>query len=125
MNAVNNDFAFLYGKWTITHKRLNTRLAGASDWSEFETDYEAWPLLGGLANVDKAYGDFNGAYFEGVSLRTYDKESGEWMIYWMDTNHPALTEQVRGRFDENGVGTFYGGELFQGRQVKLRFIWNR
>ena len=35
-----------------------------------------------------------------------------------------LSEQVVGTFN-NGIGEFYGTEMFNGKEVKLRFIWKR
>lgn len=117
-----HDFDFLFGKWTILHKRLLKPLEGADEWNAFVTDFEAWPLLGGLANMDRLSGDVNGKPLEGYSIRTYDKDTGEWTIYWMDSWNPALREQVRGRF-EDGVGVFYGEEAYQGRTYPMRFMW--
>lgn len=118
-----DDFAFIHGNWKIYHKKLSTRLAKSTEWAEFETNYEAWPLVNGVANADKVYGEIGGSYYEGASVRTYEKDIDEWTIYWVDAAYPALTEQVRGRFDENGIGTFYGEEDCNGRRVKMRFIW--
>lgn len=124
MSGSVRDFDFIFGEWTITHKRLAERMAGSQDWIEFTTNYDAWPILNGAANEDKAYGDVNGAYFEGRSLRTYDSKEDEWTIYWMDTSNPQLVEQVRGRFT-NGEGLFYGTEPYNGRDYRLRFIWRK
>jgi hypothetical protein len=68
------------------------------------------------------FGTIDGDDFEGVSVRTFDRESGEWTIYWIDTGDATLREQVRGRF-EDGVGTFYGTELYRGTSYRMRFLW--
>jgi hypothetical protein len=117
-----NNFDFLTGKWTITHRRLENPFQPKPDWSTFETAYEAWSLLGGLASMDKVYGELKGEYFEGVSVRTYDKDKNEWTIYWMDVWNSTLREQVRGSF-ENGVGVFYGEEKHKGVTYPMRFLW--
>jgi hypothetical protein len=119
-----NDFDFIFGEWTITHKRLAKRMAGSDEWLTFETNYEAWPILGGAANEDKAFGEVGGEFFEGRSLRTYDAAKNEWTIYWMDTSNPQLIEQVRGRF-ANGVGLFYGEEVYEGKSYRMRFEWKK
>ena len=31
-----NDFDFMIGEWTVTHRRLNARLAGCTEWTEFK-----------------------------------------------------------------------------------------
>lgn len=116
------DFDFLDGEWTILHHRLKERMVGSDEWDTFETRYEAWQLLGGAASVDKLFGLVDGTTFEGVSVRTYDSESDEWFIYWMDDRNTNLREQARGRF-EDGVGTFYGIESYRGVSYKMRFLW--
>ncbi len=117
-----SDFGFLTGRWTIRHQRLTEVMSGCTEWTRFQTGYEAWQLLGGLANMDRTYGEVDGAHFEGVSVRTFDPETGEWTIYWMDIWNTTLREQVRGRF-EDGVGTFYGTERHQGIEYRMRFVW--
>jgi len=124
MSRSAHDFDFIYGEWTILHRKLKERMAGSDEWLEFETNYEAWPILNGLANADKAFGVVGGDYFEGMSIRTYDVEKDLWTIYWMDTSHPLLQEQVRGRF-ENGVGIFFGEEMLNGKTYRLRFLWKK
>ena len=80
-------------------------------------------MLNGLALIDQYKADFEGEQFEGVSLRVFNPTADQWTIYWMDTGHPAMTEQVFGVF-KDGIGTFYGEELLKGRSVRLRFIWS-
>ena len=116
------DFDFLSGKWTIRHRRLDKCMVGCDQWTTFETDYEAWQLLAGLANADRVFGHFNNKPFEGASVRTYDPVLKEWTIYWMDIWNTDLRAQARGRFDD-GVGTFYGKEVYQGTTYRMRFLW--
>lgn len=117
-----NDFAFLSGLKTIRHRRLMECMVGSDDWTEFETGYEAWSLLGGAASIDRVFGEIDGKPFEGASVRTYDSESDTWTIYWMDAWNTELREQVKGRF-EAGVGTFYGTEVYRGVTYRMRFLW--
>ncbi len=117
-----NDFSFLYGPWTIVHRRLRECMSGCTEWDTFETQYEAWQLLDGAANMDRVTGQVDGKPFEGVSFRTCEKESGEWTIYWADIWNTELREQVRGHF-ESGVGVFYGTEVYGDVQYRMRFLW--
>ena len=118
------DFDFLLGKWQVRNKRLRARLAGSNEWVEFPARLEEGrKVLDGLALMDQFKAEFDGEYFEGVSLRVFNPATERWTIYWMDTSHPEITEQVVGAF-RDGVGDFYGEELFEGKPVKLRFIWS-
>ena len=108
----------------MRNRRLAARLAGSNEWIEFPARLEGGrKLLDGLALVDQYNSEFNGEYFEGVSLRVFNPDTEKWTIYWMDTGNPEVTEQVVGAF-EDGVGEFYGEDLFEGEPVKLRFIWS-
>ena len=73
--------------------------------------------------MDQYKAEFNSECFEGVSLRVFNPETEQWTIYWMDTSHPEITEQVVGGFKDR-IGEFYGEELFKGKPVKLSFIWS-
>ena len=116
------DFSFLPGKTIIRHRRLKESMAACDDWVTFDTDYEAWEVMGGAASIDRVFGEIDGEPFEGVSVRTYDAESDEWTIFWMDSWNTTLREQVRGKF-ESGVGTFYGTEDYRGVKYRMRFLW--
>lgn len=118
-----HDFDFLAGEWSIHNRRLKHRLAGSNEWEEFPATLEFRKILNGLANLDQFHAQFEGAPFEGVSLRVFNPATEQWTIYWMDTNKPMLAEQVVGAF-ENGRGEFFGEEEFNGGKVKLRFLWS-
>ena len=76
--------------------------------------------------MDEMKSSYFGDEFIGVSIRMFDPTAGEWTIYWADTASPErkLTEQVVGTF-KDGVGEFFGTEIFDGRKVRLRFIWKK
>ena len=129
--AAARDFDFLVGRWRVRHKRLKERLVGCDEWTEFETDHECHYILGGLGNMDRQWGEFAGAYYEGVSIRSFAADpdhprGGEWLIYWMDTGNPAPAFQVRGNFsDGSESGEFFGEDQLGGVTYPLRFRWWR
>jgi hypothetical protein len=114
------------GKWTAHHRRLKERLAGSTEWVEFDGTQTAWPLMDGYANVDENVFDMpGGGEYRGVTLRAYDPASGQWAIWWLDGRNPfgSLEPPVKGRF-ENGVGTFYADDMLRGKSIRVRFIWS-
>ncbi len=120
-----HDFDFLFGAWSVRHRRLKKRLAGSDDWAEFGGESSTHPILGGSGNIeDNLIGLPEGAY-RAVALRSYDAASGAWAIWWLDgRNAHALDVPVVGRF-ENGVGTFLADDIFEGRPIRVRFAWRR
>jgi hypothetical protein len=118
-----HDFDFLYGKWRMPNHRLKQRLAGSQEWADFVTCDEAAPLPGGIGNTDF----WRASYwkdFVGVTVRTYDRESGLWRIYWVDNTFSKgiIDKPVVGKFQGN-VGIFEGEDTYNGRPVLVRFIW--
>jgi hypothetical protein len=118
------DFDFLVGNWEVRNIRLKDRLVGSDEWIEFSGRLgDSRKLLDGLAMMDQMKTELGGEYFEGASLRIFNPATELWTIYWMDTGHPEIKEQVKGGFSD-GVGEFYGEELFEGKLMKLRFLWS-
>ena len=66
-----------------------------------------------------------GGTYRGVSLRSYDPQTGLWAIWWLDGRNPfgSLEPPVKGRF-ENGVGTFYSDDTLRGKPIRVRFMWS-
>ena len=79
-----DDFDFLMGRWRVAHRRLKKWLSGSSDWTEFEGTNEAWKVLGGLGNVDDNWMDLPGGAYRAVTLRSFDPQTQQWTIWWLD-----------------------------------------
>jgi hypothetical protein len=118
-----NDFDFLVGRWTVKHHRLAKRLAGCTEWAEFDGTATLQPILGGLGNIDDNVLELPEGTYRAVSLRTWDPASDRWAIWWLDARHPhRLDPPVVGRF-AGGVGVFEGDDVFEGRPIRVRFRW--
>ncbi|MDP2122160.1 MAG: DUF1579 domain-containing protein [Hoeflea sp.] len=118
-----HDFDFVFGDWTVRHRRLKVRLAGSDAWEEFDGTSATRPMLGGNGNIEDNFIDFPGGPYRAVALRSHDPEAGTWAIWWLDHRNPHnLDVPVVGRFD-NGVGTFYADDSFEGRPIRVRFTW--
>jgi len=117
------DFDFWMGSWKIHNRRLRERLKGSTVWDDFEATAEARPLLGGVGNEDVYRTEFAGG-FTGMSFRFFDKATGQWSIYWADSRKGTLEPPVVGSF-KGDVGVFEGPDTFEGRPIRVRFIWSR
>jgi hypothetical protein len=118
------DFDFQEGSWTVRHRRLATRLAGADDWQEFPGTSRMQRILGGLGNVEDNLIRFPGGDYRAIALRSFDPGTGLWAIWWVDGRQPhAMDVPVKGRF-QDGVGRFTARDTFQGRPVVVEFQWS-
>lgn len=118
-----HDFDFIYGKWRMPNHRLVKRLAGSHTWDDFVSCDEASPLPGGIGDMDV----YRASYwkdFVGITIRTYDPQTGLWRLYWFDNrfSHGVIQPPVVGSFDGN-VGVFEGKDTFNGKPIIVRFIW--
>ena len=123
---VTSDFDFLTGSWLVHHRRLRARLAGCTDWDEFDNTFEARTQLGGLVSIDEGALPQPSAY-RGMTFRTYDVAAGEWSLHWFDSRDLRMdTAPVRGRFTdgpEGRVGVFVAEDVQEGVPVLCRFRW--
>jgi hypothetical protein len=118
------DFDFFMGRWKIHNRRLRERLAGCTEWDEFEATVVARPILDGMGNEDEYRTDYGGGYV-GMSFRFFDPETGLWSIYWADSRYSGLLDPpVIGSFSGD-TGIFEGEDEFEGRPILVRYTWSR
>lgn len=117
-----HDFDFFFGRWTGVQHKLKHRLANSNEWEDFESFSVVRPLLGGRANTDTVVlkGEKS---VTGVTFRTYDPTKRQWSIYWVTPQSTTLDTPVVGGFVD-GIGTFYGDDTWDGKPIRVRFIWS-
>ena len=117
------DFDFWIGRWYVQNRWLRERLSGSDEWEEFESTSVARLVLDGMGKEDEFRTDHNGG-FVGMSFRFFDPERKTWSIYWADSRRPGqLDPPVVGSFSGD-TGVFEGDDVFDGRPIKVRFIWS-
>jgi hypothetical protein len=121
------DFDFLLGRWQVHNRKLLDVTDPACDeWVEFEAIGEAWPVLGGLGNVDTFHTDAlppGGTAFDGLTLRLFEPGSRTWRLWWTSTRQPGrLDPPLEGRF-AGGSALFEGDDVLAGRPVRMQFRW--
>ena len=120
--AAVHDFDFLFGRWTVQHRRLKARGAGGGDWDAFEGTAFTEPRMGGISNIEQH--DCPARGWRGVALRTLDLASGQWSIYWISDREGRLSPPVIGGFHGDHC-RLEGPDLDDGRPIIARYEWSR
>ena len=116
------DFDFFVGSWSGRQRKLRKILAGCDDWEELTSTSRCWSLLDGAANLDEVR--FHELGTGGVTLRLFDPAREEWSLYWASSRNGLLAmPPTVGRFT-GGIGLFYDDEVFEGRQIRVRYTWS-
>ncbi|CAM4159784.1 DUF1579 domain-containing protein [Pseudoalteromonas byunsanensis] len=118
------DFDFIIGQWNVKHRRLRDILNGGEQWIEFDGQSSTVKTLGGFGNIEDNHLHFPDSSIRAKAIRSYNSQTGEWSIWWLDGRNPnCLDTPVVGKFVD-GVGCFYANEVYNGKAIKVRFIWN-
>jgi hypothetical protein len=119
-----HDFDFLLGRWTVQHRRLKHRLAHSNEWETFSGTCESRSILGGQANIDENMIEAPAGTYRAATMRVFDPATKTWAIWWFDSRQPhELDPPVVGAF-KDGLGTFFANDRFQGKPIRVRFIWS-
>ena len=97
---------------------------GCTEWIEFEAYQEMRTLLNGIGNIDNFKATVEGKPFEGMTLRLFNPLTKLWSIYWADSNKGVLDPPVVGSY-ENKIGTFYGKDIFNNKEILVKFNWDK
>jgi hypothetical protein len=120
-----SDFDFFIGSWRVAHRRLRSRLKGCTEWEIFSGVCVVYKTLGGFGNVDDNIIEVPSGTYRAVSIRSFDATVGTWSIWWLDGRRPGMLDvPVVGRF-VNGVGTFVTEDIWEGKPIRMRFLWTR
>ena len=62
--------------------------------------------------------------FTGMTIRTYDPQTGLWRLYWLDNHfsHGVIQPPVTGRFNGNAASS-RATTPSNGKPIVVRFIW--
>jgi hypothetical protein len=116
-----HDFDFEIGTWKTHLRRLVHPLSGSDEWAEYEGVTTVRKVWNGRANLVELTADGAAGHFEGLNLRLYNPQSGQWSLNFASSRSGTLSQPTIGRF-VNGRGEFYDQEDFDGRAVFVRFL---
>jgi hypothetical protein len=118
-----HDFDFEAGTWKIHLKRLDHPLTGSKNWIEFDGTSTTRKVWDGRAWLEQFETDGPIGHIEGLTLRLYNPDSHQWRLYWATSKDGALSVPTVGEF-RNGRGEFFDQELFNGREIFVRYVWS-
>src|SRR5215467_7291046 len=116
-----HDFDFEIGVWKTHLRRLLHPLIGSTTWVEYEGTTVVRKVWNGRANLVELVADGPAGHFEGLSLRLYNPQSGQWSLNFASSQSGALSQPTIGGF-KNGRGEFFSQETFNGRAIFVRFV---
>ncbi|MFY9719141.1 MAG: hypothetical protein WAK16_05790 [Candidatus Cybelea sp.] len=118
------DFDFQIGAWHVEFQRLARRLAGSHDWFTYSGSLVVQRLWNGRANVGELDVRHGTDRIETILLRTYNRRTGQWSDYSVDTSDGSvLFPPAVGRFSA-GRGELYDREMYAGRNIVVRYVFD-
>lgn len=118
-----HDFDFEFGAWKIQLKRLVKPLTGSTSWLEYSGTSVVRKVWDGKANLGELEVSGATGRIQGLSLRTYNPQSQQWHIGWVNSGDGTMGPAMIGSF-KNGRGEFFNQESFNGRAIFVRFIFS-
>lgn len=129
--SASHDFDFLVGTWNSHQRRLKRRLQSCDEWETFRATSTVQQLPGGVINFDTLVAEDLRPGWVGMSLRVFNPVTNLWSIQWLtnegggvDAASGQLEPAVVGRF-HGDQGAFEGDDVFEGRPIRVRFLWER
>jgi hypothetical protein len=116
------DFDFLLGSWDIRNRRHDPERG----WEEFPGRSRVEErVVGGLVQLDHFEADWpTGELVEAVTIRAFERETGQWSIVWLSNRQPHDFRPVVGAFAD-GVGRFHQViETADGAPLHVEFVWD-
>jgi hypothetical protein len=119
------DFDFEFGRWKVHLRRLAHPLSGSRQWINYEGTSIVRKVWAGRANLGELEIEdpATHARIEGLSLRLYNPQTGEWSVYFANSKEGILGQAMIGGF-KNGRGEFFDQEEFDGRAIFVRFVFS-
>jgi hypothetical protein len=116
-----HDFDFEVGEWRVQHRIMKAD----HDWMQIEGTTVDRPMMNGAASLEENTFNRADGVSHAIALRSYDRKTGEWSIWWLDSRYPSgpLDPPAKGSFVD-GIGTFYGQDSVNGKLVPVRFTWS-
>jgi hypothetical protein len=118
-----HDFDFEFGTWKTHLSRRLKPLTGSNTWVEYDGVSTVRKVWNGAANLGEIEYDGPAGHIEGLSLRLYNPQSGQWGLSFANVAGGTLGPPMVGGF-KDGRGEFYNQETYNDRAIFVRFIFS-
>jgi hypothetical protein len=116
-----DDFDWEVGTWKTHLRRLVRPLTGSKTWMEMTGTSVVRKILDGKANLVELDVEGGGSRIQGLSLRLYQPQTGQWTLHYANSTDGILQPPVTGRF-KDGRGEFHAQDTLGGRAIFVRFV---
>jgi hypothetical protein len=116
-----HDFDFLFGRWKVHLKR---KVPGTDRWTESDGYGIYRKVWDGRANLNEFFSQSPNDHIEGLTLRTYNKVTRLWSVYWANSRDGILSSAQVGKF-VHGQGEFYAQDNSDGKSTLVRYVWSK
>jgi hypothetical protein len=113
-----HDFDFNFGVWKTHVSRLLDPFGGRNR-VEYDGTSVVSKVWGGRASLFELEVDGPAGHIEGVGLRLYNPQSGQWNLHWTSSRDGQPQPTMYGRF-VGGEGEFFDHEVVDGHNVLVR-----
>ncbi len=113
------DFDFAFGTWATHISVLDRVQDGNASWAQMNGTVVTRKVWNGRANLEEIEANAPSGRFEGMTLRLYDPQAGEWNLYWSNSKDGKMGPPMVGSF-RDGNGVFYDQESLDGKAVYIR-----
>jgi hypothetical protein len=117
-----HDFDFEIGTWKSHLRRRVHPLSGSNSWVEYDGTTVVRRVWNGAANLVELEVDGPAGHIGALSLRLYDPASHQWSLNFANRAEGQISPPPSiGEF-KDGRGEFFDQEVFDGRQIQVRFV---
>ncbi|HKI84145.1 MAG TPA: DUF1579 family protein [Candidatus Krumholzibacteria bacterium] len=106
------EIAFMQGEWTVD---MQVKMDPSADWQSYKGEATVAPTLDGCMQRMDFASEFMGMPFKGIGLDTFNRETGQYESYWIDTMSAHMS-MMAGDF-EDGKLTMSGEDMQMGQHV--------
>ncbi|HEY1889156.1 MAG TPA: hypothetical protein VGG63_02025 [Steroidobacteraceae bacterium] len=122
-NDPEHDYDFNMGHWSTRIRAVENPLSAPGVWSNLQGTHVVYRVWGDWANIGQLEVDGPGGHIEDMALRTYDRKTHQWRVYFANSKTGTLDPPMVGEF-KNGVGTFVFLDEMEGKTVLVRNVWS-